>query len=180
MKIAAIDPGKTGGICLLDTASEQLEFRPLPLSPLNKWDPCLMWQEVRTWHSRGVRRVVIEECHAFPGPQAFASSVVMFGYGMWLGTLHSNGFAPWTPRAETWKKDMDLLVPIVKAGKKATEKEKKAAYAARKLKAVEKAETIFNTSFRGPKGALLDGKAEAALLAVWLTLHGGKEANSGY
>ena len=119
--------------------------------------------------------VVIEQCHAFPGPQAYASAEVMYGYGLWLGTLCAKGFQVTIVPASVWKKDTGITVPIVKAGKKATAAEKTFAYKARKAKAVEMAEFIFGAGkFHTPKGRLMDGEAEAALLARWGALQDAK------
>lgn len=170
--VLAIDPGKTGGICRYDTAAPakaNTTFYQMPLDLNNDWDPWAMAMMVWSWKLNGVERVIIEQCHAFPGKQAFASSVVMEAYGMWQGVLACQFtkdqvvVAP----ANKWKKDMDLLVPVVKAGKKATEKEKSLAYKARKAKALEAARKEFYPPFKTLRGRDLDGEAEAALLALW-------------
>ena len=69
--------------------------------------------------------------------------------------------------ANVWKKAMKITCPIVKAGAVATEDERKLAYKARKVLAVKTAEAEFGIPFTTPRGRLMDGEAEAALLALY-------------
>jgi len=179
MNVIGIDPGKEGCIASLSSfhsplfpeqSETRLEFESMPLTDEGEWDPWAMSRKVHLWATSGVDRIVIEECHAFPGISASANAAVMLAYGMWLAAIAAK-----FPRekltivgAATWKKAMDVTVPIVKTGKRATKKEKQIAYKARKIKAVTAATLRFpNEVFATPKGRLLDGKAEAALIAVY-------------
>lgn len=172
MILHAIDPGKQGAICRLDTDAphrSRITLYGMPLDGEGEWCPWLMAKEVWNWKLTGTQKVIIEQCHAFPGAQAFSSSGVMEAYGMWRGVLACQ-FAPSeiaTPSAAKWKKDMGITLPVQKAGRLATKAEKDAAYKARKALAVAKAEQEFDRPFRTPKGRLMDGPAEAALLALW-------------
>lgn len=172
MIILAIDPGMTGGVCRLDTEAPKrarTKFYPVPVAEDGSWDAWVMAQAVFLWGLGGAERLVVEQCHAFPGPQAYSSAKVMEGYGMLLGAIASRFTQDCVliVPASVWKKEMKITVPIVKAGKKATEAEKKQAYQARKLLAVTTAEAEFEGPFRTPKGRLMDGEAEAALLALY-------------
>jgi hypothetical protein len=170
--IIAIDPGIRGGVARLDTEAKvrsSLNFYTIPVPVDGKWDPWLLTQEVLAWRLAGAQKVVIEQCHAFPGNQAYTSAKVMEGYGMMLAAI-AGSFAKQDTLiapASVWKKDMGITVPIVKAGLRATEQEKKLAYKARKVRAVEVAEEMFNRSFVTPRGRLMDGEAEACLLAKY-------------
>ena len=166
-----IDPGKAGGIARLDTMERplhRLKFYPMPLVE-GVWNPWKMAEMIQIWALNGVEQVIIEQCHAFPGISAAANASVMEAYGMWWGALAGRFRADQiiaTP-AQTWKKAMDLLVPIVKVGRIATPKEKQVTYKARKQKALAMARHEFGLPFATPGGRDLDGEAEAALIALY-------------
>lgn len=179
MNVIGIDPGKEGCVSRLSSfhsplfpeqAEQRLEFEAMPLTEDGEWDPWAMNRQVHLWSTSGVDRIVIEECHSFPSIAASTNAAVMLAYGMWLAAIAAK-----FPRnkltivgAATWKKAMDVTVPIVKAGKRATKQEKAIAYRARKVKAVAAAQGFFpNEVFVTPRGRLLDGKAEAALIAKY-------------
>ena len=161
-----IDPGKAGAIARLRAAG--LSFEPMPLDLDDAWDPWKMRRFASRWLKDGFRQVAIEECHAFPGISASANASVMEAFGMWRVALAC------FPRsrvhiipAGVWKKAMQVEVPLVKAGNKATDAEKRAAYSARKQAALVRARAEFGLPFRTPKGRDLDGEAEAALIALY-------------
>ena len=172
MVIMAIDPGLTGGIARLDTEAERMHrltlYKP-PVSADGSWDAWEVSQAIFAWGLGGAERFVVEQCHAFPGPQAYSSAKVMEGYGMLLAAIASRFkredclIVP----ANVWKKAMKITCPIVKAGAVATEDERKLAYKARKVLAVKTAEAEFGIPFTTPRGRLMDGEAEAALLALY-------------
>ena len=173
MIIIAIDPGMTGGVVRYDTDAPHrscLKFYPVPIREDGVWDPWVVARAVFQWGLEGAELFIVEQCHAFPGPQAYASAKVMEGYGQLLGNLagrFNRSQVVITP-ANVWKKEMKITVPIVKAARLATKAEKDTAYKARKLVAVCAAETHFpGYPFRTPRGRLMDGEAEAALLALW-------------
>lgn len=161
-----IDPGKMGAIALL--LGPSLAFLDMPLDLEGAWDPWAMRHMAMEWVRWGYKRVAIEECHAFPGISAGANASVMEAYGMWRSALavfpRSQVFI--IP-ANQWKKAMQVEFPLVKAGKKATAAEKKAAYDGRKQAALLRARAEFGLPFRTPKGRDLDGEAEAALIALY-------------
>lgn len=170
MDTIGIDPGKMGAIARLRVGGLRvydLSFEGLPLSE-GQWDPWLMRRQAKQWRMQGFGRVVIEECHAFPGISASANASVMEAFGMWRAALAS------FPRtavhiipSNQWKKTMQVEFPLVKAGSKATAAEKKAAYDGRKQAALVRARAEFGLPFRTPKGRDMDGEAEAALIALY-------------
>lgn len=170
MKYAGIDPGKQGAVAVYDPEDQTLQLLSMPLDKDGEWCAIQMDAFVKNLKKMGVGLAVIEQCHAFPGPQAYASSVVMFAYGLWLGILQANGIEVVVVGAATWKQDMGIAVPIVKQGKKATAKEKARAYKMRKELAVRRAEQLYERSFKTAKGRLMDGEAEAALLIRWFMI----------
>ncbi len=168
----AFDPGVEGAVARLDTDAprrSRLQLYPMPVAEDFKWDPWLTAEAIFKWGLAGAERFIVEQCHAFPGPQAYSSAKVMEGYGILLGAIASRfqkEHVQIVP-AGVWKKAMGISVSITKAGRFATAEEKKVAYKARKLAAVEAAEKEFERSFRTERGRLLDGQAEAALLALY-------------
>jgi hypothetical protein len=171
MVIAGIDPGKKGAIAIYDFDAaplNRLRFIDMPLVG-GEWDPhefLIRAAIIKGWHAEFV---FIEECHAFPGIGAATNASVMEGFGMWRVALASQYEAQHTRivPSNVWKPAMGLTVPLVKAGKKATAAEKRAAYLARKQKSLEVARHEFGIPFRTRKGADMDGHAEAALLAKY-------------
>lgn len=169
--ILGIDPGKSGSCARLDTMERplhRLKFYPMPLVE-GAWNPWKMADMIQIWAINGVEQVIIERCQAFPGISAAANASVMEAYGMWQGVLASR-FRPDQIRPvppKVWKKAMDIEAPLVKAGRIATHAEKKAAYNARKQKALSLARHEFGLPFKTPGGRDLDGEAEAALIALY-------------
>lgn len=169
--ILGIDPGKAGACARLDTFEpplNRLKFYPMPLVG-GQWDPWKMHSMVQIWALNGVEQVVIEKCQAFPGISAAANASVMEAFGMWRAALASRFRADQIvmPTPGTWKKQLALEVPLVKAGRIATAAEKAAAYKARKEKALAVARAEFGLPFQTPGGRQLDGEAEAALIALY-------------
>ena len=172
MLLVAVDPGKQGACVLVDTLRPAMRrmvttYR-MPLRD-GEWCPWKMRDLILSWSYACVERVIIEECHAFPGISAHANASVMEAYGMWRAAIATK-FLPeqvFIAPASVWKPAMDLVVPLVKAGKKATAKEKQAAYTARKAKSLVVARKEFGLAFATDRGRDLDGEAEAALLALY-------------
>lgn len=124
MKIVGIDPGKDGSSCFYskyetpmfpDRTEERLKFYDAPLDKAGDWDPWLMLDLVEHWDSEGVEKVVIEECHAFPGISAAANASVMEAYGMWMSALAAsfNRNQIVIVGAATWKKAMGVVSPVI-------------------------------------------------------------------
>jgi len=169
MDICGIDPGKKGAVAVISTDRPgAVDFYALPIEN-GEWCPWQMNFLAEKLSAKGVRHIFIEACHAFPGISAAANASVMEAFGMWRGALaqHFHEKQVHIIMSMTWKKAMNLLVPIVKVGKKATVAEKKLAYMARKVASIKAAEAMFMFDFITPKGRKLDGEAEAALLAAY-------------
>lgn len=122
-KVVGIDPGKDGAACfyakfddaMFPETSEDTKFFKPPLDDDGQWDPWQMNLLAQTWHNMGAQRVVIEECHAFPGISAAANASVMEAYGMWMsalaGSFRRNQIE--IVGAATWKKAMNVVSPVI-------------------------------------------------------------------
>lgn len=172
MRIVGIDVGKGGCAAMLSLEGGRVMGRPTFYdAPLNsgEWDPWLINGHVIAWKNEGVERVVIERVHAMPASfrGGIAGAEMMLAYGMYLAALAAH-FQPGQVRpvpSATWKKVMGVQVPPPRG---ATKEQKDEAYKLRKLKAVETASRLVPTeTFVTPRGRLLDGKAEAVLIALY-------------
>ena len=166
-----IDPGKKGGLARLDTnapPSARLTFYQMPIVE-GMWNPYKMISLVHIWSTNGVEMVIFELCHSFPGISSRANASVMEAYGMWKGCLATSFRVDQVRYVSSvvWKKAMNLDIPLIKAGRVATHAEKVTGYKARKDKAVAVARAEFGLPFQTPGGRVLDGEAEAALLALY-------------
>jgi hypothetical protein len=184
VRIVGIDVGKGGCAAELSLEGGRVQGRPVFYDPpLNagEWDPYLFVIQADQWKNRGVQRIVIERVHAMPASfrGGIAGSEMMFAYGMWLASLAAF-FPPEQVRpvsASTWKKVMGVTYPVPKGASNAQKDE---AYKKRKALAVETASRLIpGETFVTPRGRLLDGKAEACLIALYedaalrhLSLHG--------
>ena len=146
MIICGIDPGKKGAIARI-MHSGRYEVCPMPDTPRGILD------EIFRIH---IDRLYIEKAQSMPGQGVV--SVFNYGhdYGMIKGMLLARGvpFEEVGPRK--WKIAMGVTCPP-----KSTNKE-------RKLKATRAAQQLFpDATLVGPKGGLLDGLAEALLIAEY-------------
>jgi hypothetical protein len=155
--ICGVDPGFSGAWVWLDTGTCRI---------LKVEDMPVVTQTVGRMHRRRVDKTALEElvadCNADlvvvedPGARPRQTGAMAFGFG--LGCVHMALHAA-RIRLETivpakWKKD--LRVP------------------ANKKEAVIRAEELFPEAremFRGPRGGVMDGRAEAAMLAFYGAKH---------
>lgn len=147
--VIAIDPGKKGAAALLFPGG--LLFRDWSgVTDKQRFDV------LRTWTQKyAVCAAVLEKVGA--RPEQGVNSMFTFGtnFGWWCGLLDALGLSWSLVSPQTWQKG---VVPS-KGGKEA---------------AVRAASRMFpNAVFHGPKGGLLDGRADAALMAVWAARHHG-------
>ena len=143
MIIAGIDPGLSGWVALLNNGEPQAELS-YPLK-----DGYKAWLTMCDC-------VYIEKPQARPGESRSSSLTIGINYGRIIGWLESGDVNYIEVHAATWKAQMQLRKPRGSGMSKREVKES----------AVLRAEKLFpDEVFRGPKGGLLDGKAEAYLLA---------------
>jgi hypothetical protein len=159
-----IDPGKQGAAFLIKDSGITHWWRGEDFLEGGEWSPLIMRLFFEALPPNTV--AAIEQCHAFPGISASANASVMFAYGMWIYGLKTAGLAAvHEVPSQTWKKWAGIQHPVKKG---ATKEDKAAAYRRRKELAVAKAHDLFpRVSFISQRGALLDGIAEAAIIASY-------------
>lgn len=151
MVIVGIDPGKKGAIAILDNDNYCVMDTPvLKLGTKNTYDVPEMRNIIETIEYRNNCKVFIENVHAMPGQGVTSMFDMGYGVGLWIGivsTLHLS-LTQVTPQA--WKKAMMNGMP----------KEKESS--------VYRAQQLFpNARLTGPRGAKLDGRADALLIAEY-------------
>lgn len=154
-----IDPGKKGGIAIVDETGKLHRLAAMPL-----YGKELNLRELADLIRPAVPAIalaLVERQDTFPG-QAYGVAMQQRGYGMILGVLVALGLTPLTPGAAEWKKAMGLSL---KRGKYDGEKLHKARLkelAITRAKELHPGEDFLATArSRVPH----DGMAEAALLA---------------
>lgn len=159
--IVGIDPGLSGALAFLDVEEATVRIIDMPTfefstSTKNKTevDPYTISMELADY---SVEHIYLEE--VFSSPQMGVTSSFNFGEGkgMIRGVVAAMGLPLTQVKPQKWKKDMR-----VPADKKA---------------AVMRASQLIPGAapvFKGPRGAALDGRAEAALIALYGALELGR------
>lgn len=144
-----IDPGATGAACLI--ADEGVYF-----IDMKKSTPSEVVSGVCGWKCQfNIKIAVLEQVGAMPGQGVTSMFNFGRGYGWWQGVLDAL-VIPWRlARPQSWQKGLGADKSKGKAG------------------LVEVAERLFPMAdFRGPKGGVLSGRADAALIADWARRNG--------
>lgn len=172
MIIVGIDPGQQGALAMIDTKKKKEWIIDMPLLPEKDIDAKELFQMFQgIKHSSGLY-VVIEKAQSMPGQ----SSVAMFNYGggyhTILAVLRILDIPFEEVRSNKWKVEFGLSGLKLKKDKsvKLTKEEKNAAKKQRKEMAVKIAMQMFpklKHEFATERGKLLDGRAEALLIAEW-------------
>jgi hypothetical protein len=167
MIVAGIDSDKDGCIAVLETMKTPVLY-PMPIDGEGELD-CNGILDLCRYLKEQNAIVAMEQVHAFP--PSMGGSLTNFSRGQmrmaWKMAGMATGLVINEVPAATWKKHHEVLVPIIKAGRTATEREKKVAYKLRKVKALAKARDLFGLAFKGPKGGDRVSQAEACLLAQY-------------
>lgn len=153
MKACGIDPGNEGAIAFLDTEACTLDVYDMPLF---EWETTRRRKKVDQY-ALAEMFATHDPIHAYveevwSSPQQGVVSAFSFGLGRGIieGVLAAQGIAMTQPKPAKWKKEMRAP-----ADKKAS---------------VQRASQLLpgaSGAFRGPRGGTLDGRAEAALLALY-------------
>jgi len=160
LTISGTDPGKKGGVCVINTWTHTVGFYQVELKrnardTKNAIDLVKLTDFLEPWE---IEEAWIEEVHA--DHKWGKVSCFSFGesYGQVQGVFAGRGADIRTVRPQVWKGE--LHVP------------------ADKHLAVKMAERFFPCAreagiFHGPRGGLIDGPAEAGLIALYGVLHNG-------
>ena len=151
--ICACDPGLSGAFAFLDPENARMRIVDMPTFEYEttrkrvKVDPYAI---VREFTSQPVASFYIEDIAASPQMGVVSAFSFGEGKGILLGVAAANGTPITQVKPAQWKKL--LRVP---ADKKA---------------AVQRASQLFPavaSQFKGPRGGVYDGRAEAALIALF-------------
>jgi hypothetical protein len=151
--IVGIDPGNSGALAFLDVEACSLRIIDMPTFEFETTkkrvsiDPYGIVAEMQQYD---LHHVYMEEVYS--SPQMGVVSAFNFGEGKGkiLGIVAAMGVPVTSVKPARWKKDMK-----VPADKRA---------------AVQRASQLFPgaaPAFKGPRGGVFDGRAEAALLALY-------------
>ena len=170
MLVLGVDPGAQGALCLLDTFDGSCEYFS---TPKTKW----LTATTRALHqwlaiSESIAYIAIEDVHSMGGMSAKSN----FQFGRNLGFLeaimHLSCNIIEYVQPKIWQEAVGIKFP---RGLKP--KEKKIFTSKRVL------ELYPEASIYGPKGGLLDGRADALMIAHYLELkyggqHGTQRTNT--
>lgn len=166
MIIVGIDPGKEGAVAVLNNVADgRLELFQTPTLPggtgRTRYNPAGMAQLLRQFPTSRTT-VYIELVHAMP----LQGTVSMFsmgeGLGIWQGILAALQLPYEMVSPQRWKREMLADVTKTVAGKASQREMKKAA-----VQAAQRLFPAYANQFVGPRGGILDGLAEAALIALY-------------
>lgn len=172
MIIVGIDPGQQGALAFIDMKKKTQGISDMPLLPERGIDGKELFNMLSAKQKKDDMYVIIEQAQSMPGQ----SSVAMFNYGggYWsiLTVLRILDIPFEEVRSNKWKKEFGLSGLKIKRdkGEKPTQEEKNAAKKQRKEMAVKAAMQMFpklKNEFVTEGGRLLDGRAEALLIAEW-------------
>ena len=159
-RYVGIDPGKEGALALVDVefpGTAQIRDTPTLQAKggtKRTYDEVAMarvLRELSAGSERGIVLVVIEKVHSMPAQGVSTTFALGMGYGIWLGIIATLELPHVRVDPRTWKKL--VLVDV--------DKEDDAAVAA----AAGRAYPTAAGDLRTPRGRVLDGRADALLLA---------------
>lgn len=151
--IIGIDPGNAGALAFLDPENNRMRIIDMPTFEYEttkkrvKIDPYAIKVELS---AQPVSHIYLEEVHA--SPQMGVVSAFSFGEGKGIikGVAAARGIPLTETKPTQWKKQMRIP--------------------ADKRAAVQRASQLFpavSPLFKGPRGGVFDGRAEAALIALF-------------
>lgn len=151
MKIAACDPGKTGGFAFIDTDACTIAVVEMPVEAATKSRSLTSPSAVaHLLHAARPDWLFLEEVGTAPGEGAVGAFSFGRGFGRIEGIAAGAMVPVWLVKPAEWKRQ--LQVP------------------ADKCRAVTRAKQLMPSAaavFHGPRGGVKDGKAEAALIALY-------------
>lgn len=155
-----IDPGKDGGICILQ--ENFIECLEMPVNCIDEIKSSFIYYLIKEYKQNCF--CLIEKSQSMPGQ----NSVSVFNYGKGYGQIISILQILKIPYEEIsplkWKREFNLIYKK-KKGEKITIYQKKKIVKERAVTIAEKLQPCME--FKTEKGILLDGKAESFLLAEY-------------
>jgi crossover junction endodeoxyribonuclease RuvC len=162
-----IDPGKKGGIAIVDEYGDRLLSRPLPVTKDGEIDTVVLYDVLKFATDAAVYGVVIlEKAQAMPKQGVTSVFTYGVGYGKILAVLELLKLPFEEVRPAVWKKSFGLTQKktiLEKTGKVDSGKYKRA-----KLSSVALAAELFSSfAPETSRGRKKDEEAEALLLAEY-------------
>lgn len=157
-----IDPGSKGAICFLDPVSKLIRFLP---TPCVKYQARTIMQTIQDLDiTYNIQHAAIEDVHSIHGTSA--KSNFQFGYqvGVVNTLLECTGIGYERIPPKVWQKGVGLKQ--TKPARKPPQLKKDIAEIAMRL--------YPNAKLFGPRGGLLDGRADALMLAHYLYIKYGE------
>lgn len=145
--IVGIDPGKDGGIAVIDRSGMCVGLSRMPLDTDKEIDVCALKLFEDTYQAF----CFIERAFCMPMQSTTSTFTCGIGYGKLIAALELKKIPYSEIRAQAWKKHFGLLKQ-------------------EKIESVKLASTIFPSAkdlFYTPRGRMLDGLAEALLVAEY-------------
>lgn len=157
MIILGVDPGSNGALCALNPSTGATEFHPTPGDK-----QMVTCKQVADWidginskNTVGVRLIGIEDVHAIYGTSAGSNFTFGYNVGVINAIAACSSISVDHVSPKVWQKIVG--VPQKRPKLKGTALKKQIGGLAMKL--------YPNASLTGPKGGLLDGRADALLIA---------------
>lgn len=146
-----IDPGAKGSLCSLDIDTKSITFLATSESPhlICEW----------LYEREPIRIIGIEEVHSIYGTSAASNFKFGYNVGLLHGIVGATRIGMDTVQPKIWQKQTGVLFR-----KNMSQADKKKTVAAKALQLYPDAE------LHGPKGGLLDGRADALMIAHFLTI----------
>ena len=146
----SIDPGKSGGISIIDSDMRKVLLRKCPSSPVEMAD-ILRTAKNRSYRNKNKIKIAIEKVHAFPTDARSAAFKFGTNYGMWLGIIGALRIPMIEVPPQEWMKSFAPLPKVKQERKKAI-----------KEIAIELLSSIYSNSEK-----ITYAVSDAALISIW-------------
>lgn len=160
MIFIGIDPGLDGAVALVGEAGDLIDVIDTPTLDTGKrreLDLTRMWAILRR-ATPEVVHVAIEAVHAMPGQGVTSMFSFGFGLGAWRAFIVALELPHSTVTPQAWRGLLLAGFPPVSEPRH------------RKAQSAARCQQIWPDDanrFRGPRGGILDGRADAALIAMY-------------
>lgn len=153
-----IDPGAKGSLCFLDVDTQKIAFQPTPCLKVSA--QTLRKTVINVHKNKGIIMIGIEEVHSIFGTSAGSNFKFGYNVGGINMLMESTGIGIEKIQPKVWQKT--IRAPTGKAAGGQLKLKKAIAAIALRL--------YPNAALLGPRGGLLDGRADALMIAHHLAL----------
>jgi len=162
-RFVGVDPGAKGSFCLLDTGNKHIEFQPTPTIDVTA---AVLYDWILAEHAQEpIQMIGVEDVHAIFGTSAKSNFNFGFNVGQVRTIASMTNIGVDLVKPKEWQKSCGI--PSLKAVKGATARKKVIAQVALRL--------YPGTALFGLRGGLIDGRADALMIAHYMSIrYGGK------